>query len=431
MSTDSIDIRKLTAQDLDQYNGLLRYAFQVTEKTLLESGWEDEDIKQSKFPVLERASVWGCFDGDELVSQFAVYPLEMNIHSVVYQVAFITSVSTYPEYSGLGLMSQLMKKGLSEMRDNRQSISLLYPYSIPLYRKKGWEIISDKMSYSIRDVQLPKNIEAAGYVRRVSWEDPDFMDLHTQFAKQTHGCLFRNNLAWDEYWKWDEDDTTVAVYYRDDDLPRGYMVYLIKDDIMYIKEMIYLDMESRKGLWKYIGAHESMVGEVRGYNYFSEPIAFSFEDSEIKETIRPYIMGRLGDTRMFLEKYRFRGEAHGGITLRISDPFLEWNDQSLTLDIAGGRCEVTKTASRRTAAMSIGTLTTLLLGYKRASELAALERIDADRETIKFLDNAVIHKKPYISDYISNLQRYGRQDRRVGQTGRRRLCRRGVRRFSG
>ena len=147
MSTDSIDIRKLTAQDLDQYNGLLRYAFQVTEKTLLESGWEDEDIKQSKFPVLERASVWGCFDGDELVSQFAVYPLEMNIHSVVYQVAFITSVSTYPEYSGLGLMSQLMKKGLSEMRDNRQSISLLYPYSIPLYRKKGWEIISDKMSY--------------------------------------------------------------------------------------------------------------------------------------------------------------------------------------------------------------------------------------------------------------------------------------------
>lgn len=62
MSSDNIDIKKLTAQDLDQYNGLLRYAFQVTEKTLLESGWEDEDIKQSKLPVLERANVWGCFD---------------------------------------------------------------------------------------------------------------------------------------------------------------------------------------------------------------------------------------------------------------------------------------------------------------------------------------------------------------------------------
>ncbi|ANZ43838.1 GNAT family N-acetyltransferase [Cloacibacillus porcorum] len=400
MSSDNIDIKKLTAQDLDQYNGLLRYAFQVTEKTLLESGWEDEDIKQSKFPVLERANVWGCFDEGELVSQFAVYPLDMNIHSVVYPIAFITSVSTYPEYSGMGLMSQLMKKGLREMRDNGQSLSLLYPYSIPLYRKKGWEIISDKMSFTIRDVQLPKNIEVPGYVRRVSWEDSDFMDLHTQFAKQTHGCLFRNNLAWDEYWKWDEDDTTVAIYYREDDLPRGYMVYLIKDDVMYIKEMIYLDMESRKGLWKYIGAHESMVSEVRGYNYFSEPIAFSFDDSEIKETIRPYIMGRIVDTKMFLEKYRFRGEAEGDVTLRISDSFLEWNDQSLTLDIFGGKCGITNAISRRHASMSIGTLTTLLLGYKRASELAELERIEADRETIKFLDNAVIHKKPYISDYI-------------------------------
>lgn len=324
----------------------------------------------------------------------------MNIHSIVYPIAFITSVSTYPEYSGMGLMSQLMKKGLSEMRDNGQSLSLLYPYSIPLYRKNGWEIISDKMSYTIRDVQLPKNIEVPGYVWRVSWEDPDFMNLHTQFAKQTHGCLFRNNLAWDEYWKWDEDDTTVAIYYREDDLPRGYMVYLINDDVMYIKEMIYLDMESRKGLWKYIGAHESMVSEVRGYNYFSEPIAFSFDDSEIKETIRPYIMGRLVDTKMFLEKYRFRGEAEGDVTLRISDSFLEWNDQSLTLDIFGGKCGITDTVSRRHASMSIGTLTTLLLGYKRASELAELERIEADRETIKFLDNAVIHKKPYISDYI-------------------------------
>ena len=300
----------------------------------------------------------------------------------------------------MGLMSQLMKKGLREMRDNGQSLSLLYPYSIPLYRKKGWEIISDKMSFTIRDVQLPKNIEVPGYVRRVSWEDSDFMDLHTQFAKQTHGCLFRNNLAWDEYWKWDEDDTTVAIYYREDDLPRGYMVYLIKDDVMYIKEMIYLDMESRKGLWKYIGAHESMVSEVRGYNYFSEPIAFSFEDSEIKETIRPYIMGRIVDTKMFLEKYRFRGEAEGNVTLRISDSFLEWNDQSLTLDIFGGKCGITDAVSRRHASMSIGTLTTLLLGHKRASELAELERIEADRETIKFLDNAVIHKKPYISDYI-------------------------------
>lgn len=207
-------------------------------------------------------------------------------------------------------MAKLMKQSLTEMKKNGQSLSLLYPYSIPLYRKRGWEIISDKMSYSIRDVQLPKNIEVPGYVRQVTWDNPDFKDLHTQFAQQTHGCLFRNDLAWEEYWRWDEDDTSVAIYYNTGDKPLGYMVYLIKDDIMYIKEMIYLNVEARKGLRKYMSAHESMIDEVRGNNYFSESIAFSLEDSDIKKTIGPYIMGRIVDVETFLAQYNCKPEAN-------------------------------------------------------------------------------------------------------------------------
>ena len=56
--------RYLEAKDLDQYNALLRYTFQVTEEELTATGWKDDEIKQSKFPVLERADVLGCFDGD-------------------------------------------------------------------------------------------------------------------------------------------------------------------------------------------------------------------------------------------------------------------------------------------------------------------------------------------------------------------------------
>ena len=75
--------------------------------------WKDEEIKQSKFPVLERADVLGCFDGDTLISQFAVYPLKMNIYGEVFQVGFVTSVCTYPEYTGQGIMKKLMIQSLS------------------------------------------------------------------------------------------------------------------------------------------------------------------------------------------------------------------------------------------------------------------------------------------------------------------------------
>lgn len=401
MSDDNLQIHRLSTAHLDQYNDLLRYAFQVTEKTLTETGWEDEDIRQSKFPVLEHASVLGFFDGNTLVSQFAVYPMTMNIHQVIYPVGFVTSVATYPEYSGRGLMSRLMKLSLMEMKSKGQSLALLYPYSFPLYRHRGWEIVADKMSYTINSEQFPQHISVPGYVRRVSEDSRDLFALHTRFAEQTHGCLFRNNLAWEEYWRWDEGDTTIALYYNEKNQPTGYMVYFIADDIMYIKEMIFLNLEARKGLIKYIDAHSSMIDQVRGNNYFSEPVAFILDDSDIKETLRPYIMGRIIDVDAFLRNYRFAPHSDGiHLTLHITDPFLEWNNTTFTLAIDNNRAVILPQKTNRALSMSIGTLTTMLLGYKRPSELAKIERIQGAEDDIALLEKAIIHKKPYISDYI-------------------------------
>lgn len=130
-------IRYLNTNDLEQYNALLRYAFQITELDLARSGWRGDEIQQSKFPILERADVLGCFDGDTLVSQVAVYPLKINLYNAVCPVGFVTSVCTYPEYAGNGLMKRLMRQSLAHMRQRHQPLALLFPYSIPLYRKMG------------------------------------------------------------------------------------------------------------------------------------------------------------------------------------------------------------------------------------------------------------------------------------------------------
>lgn len=395
-------IRELTGSDLDQYNALLRYAFQVTEQDLMEAGWRDDEIKQSKFPVLERADILGCYDGDNLISQFAVYPLKMNIYGTTFHIGFITSVSTYPEYSGQGIMSRLMRKSLGRMRDKKQSLALLYPYSIPLYRKHGWEIISNKISYVVKDRQIPSAYRAPGIVRRVDWENSDFRNLHTTFAAQTHGCLFRNSLAWEEFWRWELDDTMVAIYYSATKKPLGYMVYLLRNDIMYVKEMIYLNLEAQMGLWSYIHAHDSMIDEVRGNTYYNEPIAFDMDDADIKETIRPYIMGRIVDVKEFFASYPCDpGEKDVCIAFDITDPFLDWNSDTFNVLFHAGGCHVGRHSPDFHVSMSIGALTTLLLGYKSAAQLYRRGRIETpNAEAIRRLDDAILHETPYISDYI-------------------------------
>ena len=50
-------MRELDKGDLEQFNALLQYAFQVTSYDLFQTGWEQEEIKYAKRPILEEAYV--------------------------------------------------------------------------------------------------------------------------------------------------------------------------------------------------------------------------------------------------------------------------------------------------------------------------------------------------------------------------------------
>ena len=229
-----LTLRRLDSNDVEQFHELLRYAFQVTQKDLFHFDWDNEELKASKSPILENAHVLGWFHNNKLISQIALYPMQINIYNTIYKMGGITGVATYPEYSGIGLMMDLMREILKTMRNNKQSIACLYPYSIPYYRSRGWEIISDKMTFKLADHQMPKVPKVDGMIQRVAKDSKDLIALHDRFARQTHGCLIRDKLAWDEYWRWDVDDEIVAIYYDIANKPMGYIVYLLDNDIFII-----------------------------------------------------------------------------------------------------------------------------------------------------------------------------------------------------
>ncbi len=408
-----LTLRQLVADDVEEFNELLRYAFQVTEKDLLTFGWNNAAIKQSKYPVLKNAYVLGWFNKDKLVSQIALYPMQINIYNSIFEMGGITGVATYPEYSGIGLMADLMKEILATMRKNKQSISCLYPYSIPYYRSRGWEIVSDKMTFSMKDHQTPKVPKVDGIIQRVDCDNKDLIALHDEFAKQTHGCLIRNKLAWDEYWRWDVDDEVIAIYYDSNDKPTGYIVYLLENDVFKIKELVYLNEEAHYGIWGYINAHQSMFDKVKGANYSNHNLAFLLEDGHIKETTQPYIMARIVDVMQFLSQYPFDSiNMNVMLCFIVSDPLLEWNNKQFIVQFSPNVKQV-KVIEREinssledlgdsiyTLHINIQTLTTMLMGYKRPLYLRQINRLDANDTTIDILEEIIPEGKAYFSDYF-------------------------------
>ncbi|MGN2349051.1 GNAT family N-acetyltransferase [Clostridium cagae] len=402
MNKKQLKLKSIGIEHLEQYNQLLRYVFQVTEHELNQIGWQDKEIIRAKSPTLKQADVLGWFDGDNLISQVAVYPMKVRIFNCTYDMGGLTGVGTYPEYSNQGLMHKLLYQALYNMKERKQFISYLYPYSIPYYRRKGWEIISDKITYEIQDYQLPKNRQVAGDVRRVPIESDQVKKAYNRFAYSTHGALLRDDLAWNEYWLWDIDDIMAAVYYNEDDEPDGYVIYWIADDIFHIKDMIFVNEDARIGLWNFVSAHFSMISKVIGNTFTDEPLAFLLEDADIKETISPYFMARIVDFEHFIGEYPFKPDTiDREWTFTLSDPLLAWNQGTFTLKISNdGKGKVVHSVEKTTDRINIQTMTTMLLGYKRPDYLHRIGRIVCSSMTVDMLEDAIEQQSPYFSDYF-------------------------------
>lgn len=402
MNRKNLKMQTVGVEYMEQYNALLRYVFQVTDQELSSIGWKEKEIIRAKFPTMEKADVIGWFDGDTLVSQAAVYPMRVRIFGKTYAMGGLTGVGTYPEYSNMGLMHKLLEQALKNMQKRGQTICYLYPYSIPYYRRKGWELISDRISYEIQDYQLPKNRQVPGDVRRVKTDGPELKEAYDRFAAHAHGAILRDELAWNEYWLWDPDDIMAAIYYSEDGQPDGYIIYWIENEVFHIKDMIFNHEEARAGLWNFVSAHFSMIDKVEGSTYTDEPLAFLLEDASIKEVISPYYMGRIVDFAAFIADYPFRPDAvEREWRFTLADPMMECNQGSFLLRISKeGRGEAVRINEPCADRISIQTMTAMLMNYKRPEYLARIGRIQAPEAVIDMLEDAIEQQDPYVSDYF-------------------------------
>ena len=169
-----------------------------------------------------------------------------------------------------------------------------------------------------------------------------------------------------------------------------------------IKDMIFNHEEARTGLWNFVSAHFSMIDRVEGSTYTDEPLAFLLEDASIKESISPYYMARIVDFPAFVADYPFKADdTEREWRFSMTDPIMECNQGSFLLKISkDGRGTAVKISEPCADSISIQTMTTMLMGYKRPDYLAKIGRIHAGGETIDMLEDAIEQQPPYISDYF-------------------------------
>jgi predicted acetyltransferase len=390
-----IVVRHLKQEEIEQSMRLGSYAFQYE---IPEEEWETALNKE----VPEE--VWGGFDGDVLAAQVRVRPFHMYLNGQIIKMGGIAAVSAWPEHRRGGIVASILIRTLSVMKEAGQTISLLGPFSYAFYRKFGWEMAIDRKRLTL-EPELFTKIDpslAPGNVIRVGSDIALLSSIYEQYATLFNGMLHRTH-AWTVELL-ERRKGHIAVYHDVQGVPQGYVHYEIKNNEFLIHELITLNHEAQLGLWRFIANHDSMVDQVVYMAPADDALPYLLDNPRIKQQIEPYFMARIVDLEKLVEQYKFlpsvdriaRWADNNSISvfLHIKDQHAQWNDGLWKLTVASdgsasiSRVELDQQAAVRALSCDIQTLSSLLMGYMRASHLYDIRRLQGDREQSQILGHS-------------------------------------------
>lgn len=391
-----MEMRYLKETEYEESLKLSMYAFQYDVP--------QGDIAQ-RIEKLKNHKVIGVWDDNQLAAKLHILPLKINIGETVWEMGGIAGVATYPEYRRMGLVKDLIKQALKQMRDDNQIVSFLHPFDISFYRKYGWEIMSDLKKVEIDKQFLVNKEKSNGYIKRFNKDThiSDIEDVYQKYSVRYSGLLKRDIQWWLDHVY---SDFSIALYYNVKKEAKGYILYKVKNNVMNVEEIVYLDHDARVGLWNFICQHDSMVDKVKITLSVHDLILFPLKQPAVKAEVSPYFMGRIVDVEKALLNYPFN-MTEQPIMIHLADTYAQWNEGTYILngdklqffkaDKQGSQCVH---PPKRGIHMDITALTAILLGYKRPNDLYELGMIMGNEDEINNLEHAVPMHKSHFYDFF-------------------------------
>ncbi|MHA7967603.1 GNAT family N-acetyltransferase [Paenibacillus sp. CAU 1782] len=362
----------------------------------------------------EPADRWAVYDGERIAAKATVLELEFYVGGQVFKAGGVAGVATWPEYRRQGLVARLLEHSLQEMKAKGQVLSMLHPFAVGFYRKFGWELYTDKKKYTLTAAQLPPRTLFSGKIERRSSRD-SLHGLYHAVASRYNGSLVRTPLWW-KYHVPGGNESQVAVYVDEKGSDQGYLLYTVKDMELVVHELMALDHHAEKAIWSFIGQHDSMIKQARISMPIDDTLPDMLPDPRILQEIHPYFMARIVDVDAFLQQYPFRGGTeHDTFKLHITDKHAPWNEGMYELAISPEGKALLKKQNLAAAAtpvsfegaegdsaisLDIGSLTMLLLGYRKGTQLSASGRIQGSREMINRLQSRIPERTTWLPDFF-------------------------------
>jgi predicted acetyltransferase len=390
----SIEIRPMREDERERVFELREQAFNVPVS---------KQRKSSPVP-LENSRV-ATLDG-EVVATLVVYPFAHFFGGRSVPALGIGGVAVAAHARGKRVAETLMTETIREYRDAGSAISTLYPATVPLYRRCGYEFASFRFHYRASLEVLPRAGSAASVE---PWDDPslaEIADCYRQYASAMNGPVDRPDWFWPKRVLHVSDDNPVRRYcVREDGRVTGYAVYTHEKagSLAYgfnvdCRDLVWTTPASGAALLGFFARHRSTGVDLMWAGPAGDAMSNLLSEQEVNHESWFRQMLRLVDVPAAFEARGYPAPLEAAVELQVEDPALGWNDAGWRIETSGGTAKVSPAPSARPT-VDVRTLAAVFSGFLTARDARRLGKLDADDETVATLDAMLAGPTPWINDW--------------------------------
>ena len=379
----ALEIRDLTVDDLDDVLAVRTRAF----------GGARADAREREQALMEARRSLGVVSDGRVVAAARILPMRQFWGGRLVPMSGIGGVAVAPEQRGRGVGSLLMRAVVGQARELGDAVSALYPATVPVYRRLGWEYVGAQHRVSIPTEALRGLRADAAEVVPATAADVSVVLAAVRAVHQRDGAS--GPLAHTE----DEtrhllDDADVFSYRCDD----GFCSYGWDGDDLLVSELTAGSTASARALWSVVGSGSSTAETVHAYVSPRDPLPLLLDAPVKTEAQAERWMLRLLDVGAAIAARGFPAGIGCEVALTVEDAQLPDNAGDWLLKVEAGRGELVAGGSggvrldaRGIAAMYAG----VPLSVLRIAGLATGGRTEDDAA----LDTAFA-SAPYLLDYF-------------------------------
>ena len=334
-----MNIRMSTAEDEKAVKALWAYCFEKESDPWFQWYFKNEYRKEEVLIGEEKGKI-AC--------NLHRRPYTLSVRGKEVKTDYIIGVATHPAARGRGYAKELLRRSFREAVKEKKGVVILMPSSAEYYYPKGFSFYAHqwKRKTSPRHLaRLGEKPEAAGLLEGTGkWTV--LHDIYMKYVSDRNGYAARNETYWKKHMEAQWCDGGFIAVTEDEKGPAGYMFYHIEDRKMTVSEMAFSSEKGRKGLYAYMGYHESSADECEWYEPLDDKHFFFWNDGAEHEYIQnntfPFMMGRITDPVLAFDGLSCEKETDGTFSFRLIDDFLPENSGIYIVTAKAGQLHIEK-----------------------------------------------------------------------------------------